>query len=67
MTESTVTFTVRVADLASTKLLIVALEMLASDMRVGADPYAERLTQIVDRYLRHMDAGAEGADTERDE
>lgn len=41
--------TIRVADMASVKLFVWSLRLLEHEMRVGADPFAERLGKILDR------------------
>jgi hypothetical protein len=41
---------VRIADVEEFRLLIWELRMLADDMRVAADPYAERLERALDRF-----------------
>lgn len=52
--------TLRVRDMARTRLFALQLQFLVDEMRVAADPYAERLETLVDRYL-------EGGDDEHGE
>lgn len=47
---ASVSLTVRVADLPQTRLLLWTLMELESEMRVGADPFASRLSETLDRY-----------------
>jgi hypothetical protein len=42
--------TIRIADLSEFRLFVWELRMLADEMRVGADPYAERLERALDRF-----------------
>ena len=42
--------TVRVADIEEFRLFVWELRMLADEMRVAADPYAERLERALDRF-----------------
>lgn len=49
-----VTVTLRMADLQPTRLLIFTLADLASDMRIAADPFAERLEAALARYGREL-------------
>ena len=42
--------TIRLADLDKFRLLVWELRMLADEMRVSADPYAERLEHALDRF-----------------
>ena len=44
------TLTVRVADMEEFRLFVWELRMLADEMRVAADPYAERLEHALDRF-----------------
>jgi hypothetical protein len=42
--------TVRIADVDEFRLFVWELRQLVDDMRVGADPYAERLERALDRF-----------------
>ncbi len=46
-----VTLTVRVADMGRTRLLVWELRMLADRMHVMANPEAEALESLLDRYV----------------
>lgn len=48
-------FTVRLTELPKFKQLLWELRMLENDMRVGASPFADRLTRTLDRYTAHTD------------
>lgn len=52
--------TIRLADLEEFRLLIWELRMLADEMRVAADPYAERLERAVDRFTDEPEEGQRG-------
>jgi hypothetical protein len=41
---------VRIADVEEFRLVVWELRMLADEMRVAADPYAERLERALDRF-----------------
>ena len=41
---------VRIADVEEFRLFVWELRMLADEMRVVADPYAERLEHALDRF-----------------
>lgn len=41
---------VRIADVEEFRLFVWELRMLADEMRVAADPYAERLEHALDRF-----------------
>lgn len=48
---ASVSMTIRIADMDRCRLLIWELRQLESDMRVGADPFAERLERALDRFF----------------
>lgn len=50
MGNAQVTVTLRLADVPEMKLLLWELRQLADEMRVSADPYAERLERALDRF-----------------
>jgi hypothetical protein len=41
---------IRIADVEEFRLFVWELRMLADEMRVAADPYAERLENALDRF-----------------
>lgn len=47
---ATAHFTLRLADLPEMRLFVWELRQLADEMRVAADPYAERLERALDRF-----------------
>ena len=47
---ASVDFEIRIADVEEFRLFVWELRMLADEMRVVADPYAERLDRAVDRF-----------------
>jgi hypothetical protein len=47
--------TIRIADMEAFRLLVWELRMLADEMRVAADPYAERLERALDRFTDEPD------------
>lgn len=49
---------VELRDLPAVKLLLWELRKLADEMRVSADPYAERLERTLDRMLAYGDDDA---------
>lgn len=55
MTPETITMTIRIADVEEFRLLVWELRMLADEMRVAADPYAERLERSLDRFTDEPD------------
>jgi hypothetical protein len=57
MADSHVTLTVRFADVEQFRLLVWELRMLSDEMRVSADPYAERLEHALDRFTEPMEDG----------
>ncbi len=62
MAKAEMTVTVRMSEMASVKLLYLQLEMLAAEMRVAANPAAEALTAILDRWSKRISGAAEGED-----
>jgi hypothetical protein len=57
MASASVSLTISVRDLASVKLLAIALRLLADQMRVEANPRAQELENILDRWERTMGDG----------
>jgi len=55
MAKATLMVTLRVRDIDRMRLFAWELRMLADEMRVMASPHAERLEQIVDRFLNGGD------------
>ena len=53
--QSSVTVTLRLGDVREFKLLLWELRMLADEMRVAADPYADRLERALDRFTDEPD------------
>jgi hypothetical protein len=45
-----VELTIRIADIEAMRLFVWELRMLADQMRVAADPFAERLEHALDRF-----------------
>lgn len=56
---ATATFVVRIADMKEARALIWELRQLADEMRVAADPYAERLEHALDRFAAGPDEQGE--------
>ena len=46
------TITVRVGELEPMRTFLFSLRVLEDDMRVGGSPFAERLGNILDRWVR---------------
>lgn len=42
--------TIRIADVEEFRLFVWELRMLVDEMRIAADPYAERLERALDRF-----------------
>jgi len=55
MASADVTLTIRIADVEAFRLFVWELRMLADEMRVAADPYAERLEHALDRFTDEPD------------
>lgn len=49
------TVTLRISEMEEFRLLMWELRQLESDMRVGASPFAERLTHALDRFMETTD------------
>lgn len=47
---ASVEMTIRIADIEEFRLFVWELRMLVDEMRVSADPYAERLEHALDRF-----------------
>ena len=50
MAKADLTMTVRILDMEEFRLFVWELRMLADEMRVSADPFAERLERAIDRF-----------------
>lgn len=55
MSKANLTVTIRVRDTARAQLFAFQLQLLVDEMRVSADPYAQRLERIVGRFLEGGD------------
>jgi hypothetical protein len=60
MAKAEMTVHLRIRDTDRARLFALELQFLRDEMRVAADPYAERLERIIDRFF-------EGGDDERPE
>ena len=55
MAKGGVKLTIRLADVEPFRLLVWELRVLSDEMRVAADPYAERLEHALDRFTAPLD------------
>lgn len=55
-----VDMTIRIADVEEFRLFVWELRMLVDEMRVAADPYAERLEHALDRFTDEPEATGRG-------
>lgn len=61
---ATARLTVSLIDLPQMQQLVWELRMLENDMRVGASPFADRLSHALDRMFRERDPDGESDDGE---
>lgn len=59
MASAEITVNISVRDLASVKLLVIMLRLLHDQMRVEANPRADDLGVIVERFEQRMSDGGE--------